>query len=154
MCTFPASVSNRSIEGWRLLSQVLVQSMFTTIQVNLFCNSNGGSLQRFCRSPFHKFWRTELSSHPFSVNASLSAMSSKNMLYRISMLQCWLNIALNWLGHCHVQFQYSQPCCLTKSRHGEYVFKEAYPGPEDVALLGICVWSCSFSLMESAFLLL
>ena len=54
---------------------------------------------------------------------------------------------------CHVQFQYGQPCCLTRSRHGAHVFKEAYPGLEDVASLGICVWFCSFSFLESVFLL-
>ena len=54
---------------------------------------------------------------------------------------------------CHVRFQYGQPCCLTRSRHGGYVFKEAYPGLEDVAItwdlcvilfflfLGICIFT-------------
>ena len=77
MCTLPASVCNMCIQGWRLLSQVLVQSTFTIIQVKLFCNSNGDSFPRLYRSPFHKLWMTELSSHPFLLNASLSTMRAK-----------------------------------------------------------------------------
>ena len=60
-CTFPVSASDLCIEGWRIVYQELVVSIFSVIPVRLSCNLYGGSFWSFCRSLFRKCWTTELS---------------------------------------------------------------------------------------------
>ena len=55
--------------------------MFSIIQFKLLCNSQCGSFWRFCRSLFQKYQAGELSSHPFSVNSSFSAVRANHILY-------------------------------------------------------------------------
>ena len=85
-CTFPVSASDLCIEGWRIVYQELIISIFSVIRVKLSSNSYGGSFWRFCRSLFRKCWTTELSVHLFLlnrwiVNTRLNAMGAKNGLY-------------------------------------------------------------------------
>ena len=99
-CTFPVSASDLCIEGWRILYQEWVISIFSVIRVKLSSNSYGGLPRSFCRSLFRNCWTTELSIHLFSlnrwiVNTRLNAMGAKNGLYTILRLQCWLKLALN-----------------------------------------------------------
>ena len=76
-CTFPVSASDLCMEGWRIVYQELVISIFSIIRVKLSSNSYGGSFWSFCRSLFRKCWTTELSIRLFSVNARLNAMGAK-----------------------------------------------------------------------------
>ena len=111
-CTFPVSASDLCIEGWRILYQELVISIFSVIRVKLSSNSYGGSFWSFCRSLFRKCWTTELSIHLFSVNTRLKALVAKNGLHAILRLRCRLNLALN---------RVSQQPLWTKSLFGEKV---------------------------------
>ena len=97
-CTFPVSASDLCIEGWRIVYQELVVSIFSVIRVKLSSNSYGGSFWSFCRSLFRKCWTTELSIHLFSVNTRLNALGAKNGLYMILRLRCWSNLSLNRVG--------------------------------------------------------
>ena len=94
-CTFPVSASDLCSEGWRILYQELVTSIFSIIRVRLWCNSKGGSFWSFCRSLFRKSWTTELSVHLFSVNTRLNVMGAKSGLYTILRLRCWWKLSLN-----------------------------------------------------------
>ena len=94
-CTFPVSASDLCIEGWRIVYQELVVSIFSVIPVRLSCNLYGGSFWSFCRSLFRKCWTTELSIRLFSVNTRLNALGAKNGLHAILRLRCRLNLALN-----------------------------------------------------------
>ena len=107
----------KCIQGWKFLSQVLVCSIFSIIQVKLPCNSNSGSFWRFCRSLFHKVCTAELSPHPFPVNASSSAIRTENILYELSRLWRWLKLALNGV----VQKVSLAPTTAPPLRHPQHV---------------------------------